>query len=359
MFSSNRLSVARKRRQFTKKALAEAAGITSLTLTRLEKGDTVDPESSTVEAIARVLDYPVEFFFGEDLDSVVEETVSFRSLSTLTAKQKDASIAASELALIFNDWICNQYDLPKADLLSLRGEDPVTAAASIRSYWGIGSKPVSAVVKLLEAKGVRVFSLEENNKNVNAFSFWKNDVPFIFLNTFKSPEASRFDAAHELGHLILHIEGTHKNKDHEREADRFASAFLMPPGDVVSFVPKTPSIKKLIELKKRWGVSVAALSRASYDAGLSSDWHYRDLCREISMSGYRTSEPASIAREYSTLWRVVFEQLWKDGITKDHVADLLFLPRDEIFSLLKGIDGSAPDIGNAPAPRRPTLTVVE
>lgn len=359
MFNPNRLSVARKRRQFTKKSLAEAAGITSLTLTRLERGETAYPEAETVASIAKVLNYPVDFFFGEDLDSVDEQTVSFRSLSTLTAKQREASIAASDLALIFNDWVCQHFELPIADLPAMRGEDPITAAASIRSHWGIGSKPISAIVKLFESKGVRIFSLEEQNKNVNAFSFWKNGVPFIFLNTFKSPEASRFDAAHELGHLILHVEGTNKNKDHEREADKFASAFLMPPGDVVSFVPKSPSIRKLIELKKRWGVSVAALSRASFDIGLSSEWHYRDLCRELSMAGYRTSEPESIAREYSSLWKMIFEHLWKDGITKDHVANFLKLPQDEIFSLLKGVDGSCAENRMQTPIGRPTLKVVQ
>jgi Zn-dependent peptidase ImmA (M78 family) len=48
----------------------------------------------------------------------------------------------------------------------------------------------------------------------------------MFLNNFKSAERSRFDCAHELGHIIMH---THNRKVREEkdnklviEADQFA-----------------------------------------------------------------------------------------------------------------------------------------
>lgn len=358
MFNSSRLSLARQRRQFTKKALAEKAEITSLTLTRLESGETQEPEEGTVASIAKALEYPIAFFYGDDAEPLNPETVSFRSLSTLTARQKDAALAAGQIALMLNNWICERFDLPKADLLDLSGEDPSIAAATMRSHWGIGSKPISMLIKLFESKGIRIFSLEENNKNVNAFSCWKNGVPYIFLNTFKSPEASRFDAAHELGHLVLHKNGTFKNKDNERDADKFSGSFLIPADDVISCVPKTPSITKLISLKSRWGVSVSALARASFETGLSSDWHYRELCKQLAMNGYRTKEPQSIQREFSSLWRVVFEQLWRDGITKTHVADLIGVPHDEVFSLLQGVVSSAENQDASALRKNPSLRLV-
>jgi len=356
MFNPSRLSLARQRRQFTKKSLAESSGLTSLTLTRLENGETLYPSEETVLALARVLKYPSKFFYGDDIDKISSDTVSFRSLSTLTAKQKDAAIAAGEIALMINDWVSQKFQLPKSDLPNLTGEDPVVAASIVRTHWGIGAKPISAIIKLFESKGIRVFSLEEKNKNVNAFSCWKNETPYIFLNTYKSAESSRFDAAHELGHLVLHVCGTFKNKDNERDADKFASAFLMPADDVLGYVPKTPSIKTLIKLKSRWGVSLAALARSTFEIGLSSDWHYRDLCKNISFLGYRTDEPNPIQREYSTLWRMVFESLWKDGITKNSVADEIGIPIDEIFSLLAGVDGSSYEV--PPVRKPPKLSIV-
>lgn len=357
MFNPNRLAIARKRRQLTKKDLAKKAGITPLTLTRLERGDTSDPEEETVSALARALDYPVEFFFLDDCEELSTEAVSFRSLSSLTARQRDAALAAGSVAFLLDEWVTQRFNLPQPDLIDLRDEDPVTAAGVVRGHWGIGSKPIPDMLKLLEAKGVRVFSLSEKNKNVDAYSCWRDKIPYVFLNTFKSAERSRFDAAHELGHLVLHIHGASGNRDVEREADQFASAFLIPRADLISHVPRVQSLSQLVAAKKRWGVSVAALARSAFDANLVSDWNYRELCKQMSAMGYRSQEPQALPRERSTLWLKVFESLWKDKLTKDHVAKALSIPSDEIEAIVGGLlldrAAPAPSVG-----RQPLLRVV-
>jgi hypothetical protein len=84
------------------------------------------------------------------------------------------------------------------------------------------------MVHLLEARGVRVFSLAEDAADVDAFCFWhkraKDDPPaaFVFLNLQESGERGGFDAAHELGHLATHRAIDFRGKDVEREADGFA-----------------------------------------------------------------------------------------------------------------------------------------
>lgn len=110
---------------------------------------------------------------------------------------------------------------------------------------------------------------------------------------------------------------------------------------------------QLIAAKERWGVSVAALARTAFDAGLVSDWHYRELCKTMSTMGYRSNEPNPKGREESVLWKKVFETLWKDRMTKDHVAKELRLPTDEIESLLGGLygEGSVPMEGQRVALR--------
>lgn len=357
MFNPNRLAIARKRRQLTKKDLAEQAGITPLTLTRLEHGNTSDPEEDTVARLARALDYPVEFFFLDDCEVLPTKAASFRSLSSLTARQRDAALAAGSVAFLLDEWVTQRFNLPAPDLIDLRDEDPVTAAGVLRNHWGIGSKPIPDMLKLLEAKGVRVFSLSEKNKNVDAYSCWRNKTPYVFLNTFKSAERSRFDAAHELGHLVLHIHGAPGNHDVEKDADQFASAFLVPRADLIGHIPRVQSLSQLITAKKRWGVSVAALARSAFDAKLLTDWNYRELCKQLSIAGYRTQEPDALPRERSTLWQKVFENLWTEKLTKDHVAKALCIPSDEIEAIIGGLltDLTAP----APAARQqPVLRVV-
>jgi hypothetical protein len=82
------------------------------------------------------------------------------------------------------------------------------------------------MVHLLESKGIRVFSLAVGAREVDAFLMWKGAIPYVFLNTHKTSEHSRYDAAHELGHLVLHEEDSPHGGEAELRANRFASAFL-------------------------------------------------------------------------------------------------------------------------------------
>ena len=51
---------------------------------------------------------------------------------------------------------------------------PETAAMLMRQHWRLGDKPIKNMVHLLEANAVRVFSLAENTKAVDAFSLWRD-----------------------------------------------------------------------------------------------------------------------------------------------------------------------------------------
>lgn len=83
---------------------------------------------------------------------------------------------------------------------------------TIRNHWGIGERPIGNMVHLLEAKGVRVFSLTERSRRIDAYSLWLEGIPFVFLNTMKTAEHGRTDAAHELGHLLMHRHGAPRTK---------------------------------------------------------------------------------------------------------------------------------------------------
>ena len=173
------------------------------------------------------------------------------------------------------DLIEKRLTLPAPAVPDLREEDPDAAAMALRQQWGLGERPVRNMVHLLEAKGVRVFTLFEDTTEVDAFSLWRATTPFVFLNTMKSAERSRFDAAHELGHLVLHRHaGAPQGREAEHEANRFASAFLMPRGSVFAVAPVFPSLDRLAALKRQWIVSVGAIAYRLHALGLLTDWHY-------------------------------------------------------------------------------------
>jgi Zn-dependent peptidase ImmA (M78 family)/transcriptional regulator with XRE-family HTH domain len=340
MFNPQRLSLARKRRRLTRKGFAELIGMSPVTVTRLEMANN-EPEPETVDLIAIKLGFPREFFFGDDIDDLAKDAASFRSLTSMTARERDAALASGSLAFLLSDYVAAKFNLPESKLIDLSHErDPATAAMTLRQVWALGEQPISNMIKLLESKGIRVFSLAENTKSVDAFSCWRNDTPYVFLNTFKSAERSRLDASHELAHLILHKHGgPHQGRDAEVEANSFASSFLMPKADVKSRLPFVSRLDEVVAAKRRWGVSTAALAYRLHKLGILTDWQYRTFCIQINQRGYRTEEPNGLPREESVIWRKVFTELWSDRIPKSQVAADLYLPTDELENLVFGLTG--------------------
>ena len=291
-----------------------------------------------MESFAKV-ELPLSHWRTDDLEM---DSASFRSLTSMTARERDAALASGSLAYLLSDYVASKFNLPEPKLIDLSHErDPAAAARTLRQAWALGEQPISSMIKLLESKGVRVFSLAENTKNVDAFSCWRNDIPYVFLNTFKSAERSRLDAAHELAHLVLHKHGgPQQGRDAEAEANNFASSFLMPKADVRSRLPFVSRLDELVVAKKRWGVSTAALAYRLHKLGILSDWQYRMFCIQINQKGFRTEEPNALPREESVIWKKVFTELWNDRISKRQIAADLRLPPAELENLVFGLTGA-------------------
>lgn len=345
MFTPKRLSVARRRKRLTKKGLAEAIGVTPHTVLRYESGD-IRPPDDMVEKLSATLGFPTEFFFEREIDEPSEDGASFRSMAAMSAKERDAALAAGALAFVFADWIEQRFDLPSPGLLDLEDDSPETAARSLREHWGLGERPIANMVHLLEAKGVRVFSLAENTRTVDAFSLWRGESPYVFLNMMKTAEHGRFDAAHELGHLVLHKHGGPSGRRAEDDANQFASSFLMPASDVMATIPRIHTINQVIEAKRRWRVSVMALIHRLRRLETMSDWQYRMFCIQATELGYRTSEPFGLEREHSVVWQKVLTALWQEKVTKEHIARELHIPVGEVENLLF-------ELANLPSQGRP------
>ena len=352
MFNVNRLELARKRRRYTAKSLAELANVAPVTLSRVVNRQQVADEE-TVEKLIGALKFPRAFFFKDDIDQIDVSSASFRSLAAMTARERDAALAAGELAYEMTDWVKARFNLPATDLLDLGQErNPGAAARTMRQFWGIGEKPIGNMIRLLETKGVRVFSLAENTRNVDAFSCWRNDEPYVFLNTFKTTEHSRFDAAHELGHLVLHRHGgPRQGRSAELEAHAFASSFLMPQDDVFATIPFVTTLKQVVKAKKRWGVSVSALAHRLHKMRIISDWHYRTFCIQINRT-FGDNEPDGLPPERSSVWQMVLTELWKEGVARHHIASELTIPDSEMENLLFGLMG---DVGPPERPKGKTV----
>ena len=361
MLNPARLEFARTRRRWTKTRLAEAIGVQSRSIQGYESGE-YSPEPEKLEQIASLLRFPVAFFSGPDLPKISEHTASFRSMSKMSAALRDSALGAGSLAFVLNSWIETRFNLPVAKLPDLSDLSPEHAAASLRRIWGLGEAPISNMIHLLESKGIRVYSLAIEAREVDAFSVWHEGTPFVFLNTFKSAERSRFDAAHELAHLIRDSHSMLHGEAHsvkmEREANAFASAFLMPRDSVVAHRPLMPTLPQLIELKSLWGVSLAALAARLNQLNFLTEWTYRSLCIDIAKKGYRTTEPMPIRHEVSQMLAKVFDVLRAEGVRKPDIALQLSLLVEDLDNLTFGLTLSGvtiPDGPEEPATSKPRV----
>jgi Zn-dependent peptidase ImmA (M78 family)/DNA-binding XRE family transcriptional regulator len=336
MFNPRRLELARKRRGFTKVALAGPVGISIRTLTEYESGR-AEPNAVVLQRLAETLDFPTHFFEGDDVEMPSPDSATFRARASLSARERDRALGGMALARMLVNYLGERFDLPEPEVPDLIGMQPEGAAATVRAAWGLGERPIGDMIRLLESKGVRVFSLVESSRKLDAFAVWSEAVPYIFLNVTKSAERSRFDAAHELAHLVLHREGRPEGQRAEFEANRFAAAFLMPQSQVMALPPGLATIDTLRHAKKRFGVSMVALAHRMWELGLIKDWHYHTLCVQFSQLGYRTAEPEPLPPERSQLLDKVFTMLREDGVSKRDVAGAIGIHVRDLEELVFGL----------------------
>lgn len=350
MFEPTRLTLARKKRGLSKKNLAALVGLQPQSIINFESEIINEiPSEKTLDLIADVLKFPVEFFDKCKVDFPSLESASFRALSKMTASQRDEALSCGQLAFEINDWIENKFILPKHELPDLRDYKPEEAALMIRQMWGLGNKPISNMLNLLESKGIRVFFIALDEKNVDAFSIWNNGTPFVLLNNFKSSERSRFDAAHELGHLVLHKHGyLSRDKIIEQEANNFASCFLMPSESIKAEAPKVPTFDNLVKMKLRWKVSLASLLYRLSKLELLSEWQYRTWVIKLNKEGYNQKEPFSIPREYSLILKKVFELLKQNNKAKSEIARDISWSFADVQKAISGlVEINGGNLGNA------------
>tara|TARA_R110000744_G_scaffold266431_1_gene380452 strand:- start:593 stop:1678 length:1086 start_codon:yes stop_codon:yes gene_type:complete len=336
VFTGDRLRVARQRRALTKKSLAEQIGVAPRAITGWE-ADEYPPEPHNVAKIVSVLGFPVSFFKKDETSQTPSGAISFRSLTTKTAAQRDAVLAMCDIAKDVTSWMDTRFGLPEPDLPDLSDEEPSVAALLVRQEWGMGNKPIKNLLSLLEAKGVRVFALPDNCREIDACSFWSDDLPFVLLNTEKSSERSRFDMAHELGHLILHKRGAPSGRQAETEANAFASEFLMPEPSVQANRARNWSIGTLIQKKKIWNVSVSALAYRLHKLGFMSDWHFKSLNIEMQRRGFKKVEPDSSPHEQSKVFEHVLARLREKRVSLRFAANEISIPESELRGLIYGL----------------------
>lgn len=259
----------RSARGLTQGSLAEAAGLSRAGYRNIEMG-AASPRSGTVQALARVLRVPTG-----DLVRPVERLagVRFRSGKRLNCRDTVVARAATWLGAYrqLEEALDSRIPFAFRDAVRGRGRDeggsPAELAASIRRRLHLAeSEPVRNICGLLESSGVKVLPLSVASEGFFGLSVSEEGRgPAIVVNIWERISVERwiFTAAHELGHILLHANAFDASDptdrpDEEKEADRFAAAFLLPD---VGFRKEwdasagLPFVERVLTIKRMFRVS--------------------------------------------------------------------------------------------------------
>jgi Zn-dependent peptidase ImmA (M78 family)/transcriptional regulator with XRE-family HTH domain len=302
-FQGARLTEARLSLGLFKNALADMIGVTPMAITRYEQG--LDhPQSDKLAAMSLQLNFSEEFFckpvWPEELQIVhwrsrASETKSAREMTEQRMRWLQEIFAFLESEVEFPEYRLPDVQLPD-DFRLIKGRDIEQAALQVREEWGLRDQPIPDMVLALENAGIPVVALDIPSDKQDGFFFPSRTLNrgFVGINIHEvSSSRARFDAAHELGHSILHKNITPEiaknptfHKILEEQAHRFAGAILFPQSSFLKEVGYV-SLDYLSALKRKWGISVAAMIMRAGDLGLIGKEEKAMLYRSMTKRRWR------------------------------------------------------------------------
>ncbi len=336
-FCGARLTEAREARGLSQASLAELAQLKAQSVSQYEQGKQ-SPSPEALETICEKLNLPERFFLRPLVEHSTER-ITYRSLSSAT---KTARIRAERRLGWLKDivvYLRAYLEFPGINMPAFNLPDDPTKitmaqiegiADECRSYWNLGYGPLKDVVLLLENAGVILVRTNFGVDSLDAFSQWDSGVPFVFLNADKgSAVRSRFDAAHELGHLVLHrhlldkqIKNLAIHSILENQAHRFAGALLLPERSFSQEV-WAPTLDAFVSLKKHWRCAVAMMVSRCEHLGMLDEVQVKRAWINLSRRGWRTEEPLDnvLEPEEPKLLRRSFQLLIEEGIkTREEIT---------------------------------------
>lgn len=341
-----RLKLARSAAGFSLRDLQAKIGdrVTAQAIGKYERNEDV-PSSSVLIALSDALGVSLDYLAGDQ--SMVLEGVEFRK-KQITSKKQQAQVQAQALHLIERYLMVEeilalpsaQWDKPRGAPYPVRELGDVDrAAGSLREHWNLGIDPIPNLIELLEERGIKVLVLD-SAENVDGLAAQVRrsrgePVRIIVIRKGVHGERQRFSLAHELGHMVMDIEGDKKLC--EKAAHRFAGALLMPAEALWSNVGKHRSSigwSELFALKTLFGASIQAITYRCGDLGIFPASLSERLFREFSRLGYRTApnyEPNHLLEETPGRFdRLCYRALAEGAISEPRGAELLNITLREL-----------------------------
>lgn len=340
-FSGDRMRLARFRAGLTVKDLAENVGVTHSAVSQYETGRT-RPTYVTLAKLAMATGVTPSFFAfnRRPVSSAGLDGTHFRSLRSTTKIVRSAAWAWSEIALDVCDVLERYVRFPAVTLperaLTPADNDEATidAAAMLRDLWKLPAGPVGNLVRHMEAHGIVVTRAPTKAEGVDAFSHFQGRRPVVVLGPRgKDAGRSRFDAAHELGHLVCHPEAD-PGGNQEHQAHAFAAELLMPRQYMLQALPRRFDLGTYARLKHEWGVSIAALLYRSKKLEVISDAAYRRAVVTMNKNYGRREEPFPLRRsEEPELLKSAINLICSTGRPIEDLANEVSVSLDDLKAI--------------------------
>jgi Zn-dependent peptidase ImmA (M78 family)/transcriptional regulator with XRE-family HTH domain len=329
VFSPQRLRLARYRAGLTVRELAERVGVTHAAISQYENGRN-RPTGVACARLALATGVGVQYFasLARTPSDGAPDGAYFRSLRSTTRQHRSMAWAWAEAVLDVTAVLERHVRLPDPSLPDLAvtanadRTEMETAARELRRAWQVPPGPLGHVVRHLEAHGLVVARLPIVDAGIDAFSHAHGHRPVVVLGTGKDDAArSRFDAAHELAHLVCHPEAD-PGSSQEQQAHAFAAELLMPRQDIIGALPRRFDLGAYATLKHTWGVSIAALLYRARTLDVISEAAHRRAVVTLNQRYGRRNEPYPLpAAEAPALLAAAADLAAKAGHPLQWIAD--------------------------------------
>lgn len=328
-FQATRLSQILAARRLSQAQLAALVGVSAPTVSKWRSGQQA-PEADALERLSTVVNVSPEWFTRQVPDGVSDPLFRSNASAHVAARHMlEARVEwTQDIVLSLNDLV----EFPAVTLPQRNFANPEQisfaeieeAAIECRTLWGLGRGPIADLALAVESAGIILVREETGIAQIEGLSAWSSVLsrPIVFLSADKDNAfRSRFDLAHELGHLILHkhmprASERDRYNQMEKQAHRFAGAMLLP-ADSFSTEIRTPvTLDSLLLIKQRWGASVAAIIMRLEALGIIDEDEKQILFKRRSARWGAKSEPGDEARipETPRLLRRTVELLVSSGV---------------------------------------------
>lgn len=341
-----RIREAREGAGLTAEVFSELLDVSRQAVGQYEAGK-IAPSAEVMSKIIAVTEQPPLFFTGDrKRKSDSYGTPFWRGLKRMNVPDRLRISRRLEWAHDIVLFIEQYLVLPETNLPDFEwdwekdDEEAIENIAElVRDSWGLGRGPIFHLSQVLEANGFILIKEPVHCEDMDAVSRWQDGRPYILCSADKDllPRYN-YDLAHELGHMVLHsgVDVTSETLAKiERQANRFAGAFLLPREMFAREVVAT-SVDYFLQLKQRWRVSVAAMVMRCRDLDILNKNQVSYLYRQMNARKIRKVEPLDSAfkTEAPSLIFSALNLLIEKGVcTKASIIDGVPIKLEHIESL--------------------------